>query len=336
MAGAPDGAPAPFSRTGPGYTIDSSKSGIKPDLVHFGGNYALRSLAGGPAKWIGGHIFLGEPTIQKEKDGRVLGSAVGTSFACPHVTHAAALATVSLKESLGVDASANLIRAFVGSLTETPPCGCDWLQNEDTALRLSGYGIPIVNGSIWSRANHVRLVAQDAVEEGRFHIYRIQVPESFLSMKGKRGIGVALAYNPPVRASRKEYLARTMSIEVVHGLLIPEIETYFRPKQHENAPRLPDKYKISMRPSRTTVQWSTLQVRSRVWTQAPRLQTCGEDEAPHIHIVIDCQKRFSTGLNPKQDYGLVVYFWHEGEMVDIYQSLRSRVRLRVPRLHVIS
>lgn len=41
------GSPSPFTRTGPGYSIDQTKAMIKPDVVHFGGNWAIQRVAGG-------------------------------------------------------------------------------------------------------------------------------------------------------------------------------------------------------------------------------------------------------------------------------------------------
>lgn len=58
----------------------------------------------------------------------------------------------------------------------------------------------------------------DEVEENKFHIYRIPVPQDFVSIDGDRGITIALAYDPPVRGSRKEYMARTMFFQPLIGV----------------------------------------------------------------------------------------------------------------------
>src|ERR1039458_7871866 len=46
----------------------------------------------------------------------------------------------------------------------------------------------------------------------------------------------------------------------------------------------------------------------------------------NVHIVLGCQKRFSTGLDTRQAYGLVVNFWHSGQEVRLYQELRALIR----------
>lgn len=322
FAGAPAGAPAPFTRTGSGYTVDQTKAAIKPDVVHYGGNSALQTLAGGDPRWAKEHILLGEPTVRRETDGRFVGAVVGTSFACPHVSHAAAIAVVSLEAALGQPPSANLIRALVGSTAVVPSCGEDWLitaippgggdeitdeiTNEEKVLRLVGYGFCAEDDLIWSRANRVRLVAMDEIEEDKFHIYRVPVPEAFLTAQGRRGITVALAYDPPVRSSRREYVARTMWVEVLHGLTTEEVEAYRGRFSGDDPPQLPPGNVLDLRPTRTKVQWSTLQVRHGIWRNrnSPRLKTAAGDVEPALHIVIGCQQRFPTGLDPKQRYGL--------------------------------
>ena len=49
---------------------------------------------------------------------------------------------------------------------------------------------------------------------------------AFISGSGERGVSVALAYDPPVRTSRRDYLGRTMWIEVMKGLTRDEVIRY--------------------------------------------------------------------------------------------------------------
>jgi Subtilase family len=335
FAASPAGGPAPFTRTGPGHTSDQTKAMIKPDLVHYGGNYALTDAGGNP-RWVRQHLLLGEPTIRKEQDGRFVSTQVGTSFACPHVSHAAALASVSLEEVLGLPPSANLIRALVGSATVTPACPPDFLGEEEDVLRLVGYGMCQEEGLISSGINNVRIVAEDGVEEDKLHFYRVVIPKTFLESKGKRGITVALAYDPPVRASRKEYLARSMTVEVLHGLTSEEIEILRGRFIGKNPPKIKSLNILDLSPSKTKVQWSTLQVRRNAWGRrnSPALRIVEGDTEPAIHIIVGCQRRFPTGEDPVQKYGLVVHFWHEGESVELYQALQNRVRLPAARIRV--
>jgi hypothetical protein len=307
---------------------------VKPDLVHFGGNFALVDRGGGHAHWVE-HILLGEPTLILETNGRFVGSETGTSFAVPHVAHAAAVAARNLRESLGREPTANLVRALVGAAASMPSCEAGWLDDEDDRLRLIGYGFADVSDPAWSRTNRAYLIAEDAIEEDRLHIYRLQLPSDFLARRGVRGISIALAYDPPVRASRRAYLARTMWFELIQGLSTEEVELYRSQQPDADVPPLPPSAVVSLRPPRTKLQWSTLQVRKRVWSRPPRLRAADpETEEPWLHLLVGCQKRFETGLPPEQRYALSVLVWHEDTAAEIYQQLRTRVRVPPVRVRV--
>lgn len=330
FAAAPANAPPPFTRVGPGYASSASSPPVKPELVGHGGNFALQTIAGGAPRWNDRFVNLGEPTLCLENNGRFVSSRVGTSFAAPHVAHAAAMAMASLTATLGRQPSANLIRALVGSSAATPKCPNGWLGEEDEKLRLVGYGLCNVNELIWSRQNVVRLIAMDKLEEDKLHVYRVPIPDVFMTTRGRRGISVALAYDPPVRASRREYLARTMLVEMLQGLTTDEVELYRGKQTDQDVESLPSGKEIDLRPTKQRLQWSTLQVRHRSWPRKQFPIAEGESE-PAVHVVVRCQQRFPTDDLP-QGYGLVATFWHESEQVQLYQALRNRITVEPIRL----
>jgi hypothetical protein len=280
--------------------------------------------------------FLGEPTIRPQaSDGRLLTTVSATSFAAPRVANQAARVQVALRRALGDEASANLIRAVVASSTIVPPCGSAWLLDPDEneakeKLKLVGYGLPDVDRSVLSYDFDACLVADDEVEEEKFHVYEVEVPASFLAVRGRRGIAVALAYDPPARASRREYLARTMWVELLKKLSIEEIRRLRAKHTGEGDPdKLPPTKLIPLRPARTSAQWSTLQVRRIRWSRTPDLIN-PTDGRSILHVVVGCQRRFDTGLERSQRYGLALRFWHDGQRADLklYDQLRTVVRVR--------
>jgi hypothetical protein len=326
IPGAPRGGPSPFTRTGPGCSYRRDNQSIKPELADYGGNYALQRMGTAGLRWNDWHFLVGEPTIIREQEGRFIGSRTGTSFSCPHVSHASALAERSLEGMFGAPASANAIRALVASTAAMPDCGDEWLVDEETALRTVGYGQPSLDRIVWSSERSVQLVTEAELEEDKLHFYRIPVPPSFLSGKGRRGITVALAYDPPVRSSRKEYLARTMFVDVLQGLTTPEVALYrARFQGAGQPPSPPNGAALNFRPPSTIPQWSTLQVRRITWARPPRLRADTDGEQ-NLHVIVGCQRRFATGLDARQRYGLVVHFWHSAQDVQIYQELRARIR----------
>lgn len=335
FAAVPEKSPAPFSRVGPGYQIKDTQRAVKPEFVSYGGNYAVQAIAGGQPRWVLNDLHLGEPTLRlPTDDGRVVGVATGTSFSCPHISHSAAIAERTLRDMFGADPSANSIRALLGACAEIPDSMAEWLQDPQNRepwekLCLVGYGICLEDRVGYSTDNDTCLIAEDEVAEDRWHIYALPVPHSFLNTRGKRGITVALAYDPPVRASRREYLSRTMWVEVLKGMSIGEIEECRgRHVGEGDAPKLPQRAVLDLRPTKEPLQWSTLQVRRRIWGRSPRLPIIGEQDAPVLHVIVGCQRRFSTGEDSRQRYALAIRFWHESERVRIYQELRERVRTR--------
>lgn len=335
FAASPSSGPTPFTRVGPGYASRSSSPAIKPEFVGHGGNYALQRLAGGSPRWVRKHINIGELSLCLENTGRYVSSYSGTSFSAPQVSHAAAIAATSLESSIGQKPSANLIRALLGSATCPPRCPENWISAEEDALRIVGYGRCEVDDMVWSRQNTVRLIAEDTIDTDRLHVYRVVVPEDFLSTKGKRGITMSLAYDPPVRASRREYLAHTMSVEALHGLTTEEVELY-RAKQNDGGRlSLPSGKQIEFRPSKTRLEWSTLQVRTREWKRSPTIKIPEGESEPAIHFVVKCQERFPSE-DRNQRYGLVILFRHESNKIKLYQELQSQVTLTTPRIRTRS
>ncbi len=325
VPGSPAGAPSPFSRVGPGYAATETAAAVKPEVVAFGGNTGVNTLAGHDPRWTD-NIWLGEPTIRPEKDGRILTGQRGTSFAAPHVTHAAACVEKSLRQSLGRDPTANAIRAVLGTALSPTDFLLKWIGNDGDRLRACGYGVLGLKRALWSIEPDACLLAEDSVEEERLHIYRVEVPNDFIEKRGCRGITVGLAYDPPARASRRDYLARTMNVDLVHGLTENEVEKYRGHQTGEKPPTLPSRNDLSAVPARTKLERSTLQVRCKAWKNRPQLRANGDGGSPIVHIIVSCQQRFSTGEDPRQTYALAVRFWHEDRAAQIYTQIRACVR----------
>lgn len=339
FAGAPEGAPAPFSRTGPGYESKETQRAIKPEFVAYGGNLAINRIAREQPEWAN-DLHLGEPTTKLiTDDGRPLTAVSGTSCAAPQVSHAAAWALDAASRSLGAPASANTARAILGVNSEMLPCDREWLldpEGKETwdKLRLAGYGMVNEDRVRASLANDALLIASDSVQENRWHVYQVAVPPAFFSGRGERGIAVSLAFDPPVRSSRREYLARTMRLEVMKGLELEEVIEWRSPYPgpRGDAPNFPPSKLLDLRPTRADIQWSTLQVRRKMWARKPILPQIEHAEDPLLHVVVGCQNRFPHGEDPNQRYSVAMRFWHSSPQIDLYQplyqQLRERVRIR--------
>jgi hypothetical protein len=210
--------PSPFTRRGP--TVGGA---IKPDLVAYGGNWAINTRAGNRLVSNSG---LGELSTnwQSINDGRLFADDSGTSFAAPHVAHQAAMLQKNIP-----DASSSLIRALLVAHARTP-VEVNALFNEEKGkiYAVTGYGQIDDTGLAQSLENEVTLIAETSVSNKKHHFYELPVPEDFLS-KGRREreISVALAHTPYVRSTRIDYRATRLSFKLVAAKKLSEVLTIF-------------------------------------------------------------------------------------------------------------
>jgi hypothetical protein len=195
--------PSPFTRVGP-----SVGDAIKPELVAYGGNWAVNLLAD---QWKI-RRGLGELSVSKEfAAGRLLGEDSGTSFAAPHVAH---LAASILTEHPQADH--NLLRALLLAHARWPQA-CERLLVEKVArLRFCRYGKVDDEALVRSTEQQVTLIANDAITDRYHHFYEIPLPPALVEGRQRaREITVALAHTPVVRTTRIAYKGCQMEFRVV-------------------------------------------------------------------------------------------------------------------------
>jgi hypothetical protein len=92
-------------------------------------------------------------------------------------------------------------------------------------------------------------------------LYAIPMPAAFYETKGPRSIRVSLAFDPPVRHTRLEYLGLRMSFQLIRYLSPDEIFEQYRKREDKTRP--PEFEKSSLCPVDPSVrarETSTLQV----------------------------------------------------------------------------
>ncbi len=327
LAVSPEGAPSAFTRSGPGVA-----GAVKPEVVHYGGNYAVDSL-GNNYIWQKNDPNLGEPSTTHDFVTRgLLRASVGTSFAAARVTHIAARVDSALREQLGTAPSANLIRAVVANSAKVDRNLRGLFDNKQSQiLKTVGYGIPTVEAS-WSSPSRVTLFSEDVVAHRTFHVYSLTIPSEFLEASGRRSVRVSLAYNPSTRLSRRDYISTAMWLEVYRGLTSEQIFEYRSAYRGDGeSPVVPKVNKLDFKPGGQTLRMSTVQTRAWESNQGTKLNysPVANGEAT-LQIFVGCQSRFPSPLGEdKQTYALVVTLEHENQQIDLYQSVRNRVRPRI-------
>jgi hypothetical protein len=208
--------PSPFTRSGP-----SVGGAIKPELVAYGGNYAVNARAvNRPIVRQG----LGELSTCKDfAAGRLLAEESGTSFAAPHVAHLAARILIEHPQT-----DNNMLRALLIAHARWPgPCET-LLADRSDRLRLCGYGKVEEAALDRSTEQEVTLIASDAIPDRHHHFYEVPLPESFIAGRQRtREISVALAHSPVVRTTRITYKSCELEFRLVWSDSLARVSQMF-------------------------------------------------------------------------------------------------------------
>ena len=333
--------PSVFTRIGRGVN-----KAIKPELVDYGGNYAVHQISRGDTRWCKNDRNLLEPTLHNGND-RIFKGYCGTSFSAPHVTHIAARIERALEEQIGERPSANLIRALLVNSAKYTPEMVEWTeksidalyngkvnQKQERRLRLIGFG-KADDSILYSHEKQVTLFAEDEINLRLFHLYKIPVPKEFLSVRAEKRIAISLAYNPITRLSRKDYLACNLWFEVFRKIDEETLLQYRAKKEsgedtEDDLETLPDENKAAFYPGYKEISKSTLQ--QRIWTKSA---TGGRDllwneNEPYVYILVTGKERFKYAEQElPQPYALAITFSYSGqEDIKLYEKLQSNVRIR--------
>lgn len=303
--------PSPFSRCGPG------AGGIrKPDFADIGGTLVFdapsASLQSAPRIPEAGVI-----TLNHEYARQLLTSGMGTSYAAPMLAHKAAGLL-----RLFPAASANLLRALLAGASSVPdPCSRR-LTGLDAAdqVRICGYGMVDVLRAAYSDDHRVVLFAEDRLNINHFAVFRVPVPPEFQS-NGRRTIRVSLAFDPPVRRTRAEYIGTKMNFRLLRGCPSAEVFAHFRSRTAEEGdpPDIPGRFQCGLEPGPNSRDGNTLQSASAAFVN----DTTGYGD--EYYLVVRCVGGWAESQEVAQNFAAVVELEHQ-PAIRLYERLRQRVR----------
>ena len=308
------GEPSPFTRAGPG-----AGGTRKPDVVDLGGTVVFDApsitLAGAPHLPAAGVITLNHRYTEQ-----FFTAAGGTSFAAPLLIHKAARLLRRMPK-----ASANLLRALLVSAARSPDAFERRLGAMTAAERVSigGNGVVDPIRAAYSDDHRVVLYAEDALEMDQIAVYRLPIPPEFRT-GGARTIRVSLAYDPPVRRTRNDYLGTKMDFRLLRGIDEAELFEHFRDRDKKSegaAPAVPDKFMCKLQPGSDERAGNTLQTASVTFKR-----DTGEYGEVY-YLVVRCLSHWAVDQVLDQRFAVVVELEHRPE-IRIYNLLRERVRVR--------
>ena len=219
------GKPSPLTRTGPG-----PMGMIKPELVAPGGSLSVdlrisRVSGQDPSTQVIGAGIAGTS--------KLLATDSGTSYAAPLVSNAA-LRVLGRYPQLSANAVRALLLCSAGE-TGTVIEGLTEAKLLEQQRRLTGYGRVSAEHAEMSEDHRAVLVAEDEITVDDVHLYTVPIPLTFFSPGGYRRVTIALAYDPPVRAARLDYLASHMEIHAYHGASLQQVRNaYTHPQENKD------------------------------------------------------------------------------------------------------
>ena len=304
--------PAPFSRVGPG--IDGA---IKPDFVDLGGTLIYDS---GVARLRGGEEVpeAGMMSLHNRFLDQLFTYVSGTSFSAPLVAFKASQVLTAFPA-----ASANLIRALLVGSAQTPDAATSKIAHlgDDSARYICGHGQIDLEKAIFSDDARVVFYAEDELAVDHFVVFQVPVPDLFQTTKGRRHIRVSLAYDPPVKHSRRDYAGVSVGFRLIRGLTPEEIFEHYRSriKTEGKAPKMPAVNDCSFDLGPVLREKSSLQTATASFSR---------DISHHgdvYYLVVRCSGGWS-GDTGHQKFAVTVELAHEAE-IQLYARVTQRVRV---------
>lgn len=179
-----------FSRTGLGMW-----GSIKPDVVEFGGDYAINKTS---LELITNDTIAPELVSSTMYGSRAVNKdTCGTSFSAPKVSYIA-----SRLQAEHPNESAQMYRALIIQSARLPEhCFNNPTLND---FRYYGYGVPDVNRALNNSPNRITFIQSGKIGPRKANIYRINIPSE---LRGERDfqilIEVTLAFTAKTRLTRK-------------------------------------------------------------------------------------------------------------------------------------
>lgn len=318
--------PTPTTRIGPGLN-----GGIKPEFVAHAGNLTFEGA--GSARSTRANRGVAVMSLSHRPVQTPFTFDVGTSFAAPQVARIASLVWKSLSDYLGEDPHPNLVRAVLASAANVPNPLRDLiepLRGKAGVRQVCGYGMIDEDLALNSGDRRATLVAQDQVLIDAFRIYEVPAPDEFRQTPGSKKVIVALAYDPPVRRRRADYLGVKMSATLIRGKTLAEVVDAYRAVTDtereavalgqatlQGAFQAP--FKCNLQPGVTSLASSTLQ-RSE-WTFTQR-----EHYGATWYLVVRAQRTWAPAEITHQDFAVAVTL--EASEPELYNLIQQRIRVR--------
>lgn len=311
--------PSPFTRVGPGL----GKS-VKPEFIEYGGNLVWEGTANTHRR-IRHDEGVSVMSFEREHTERLFAFDFGTSYAAPRLARTAAVLWHKLHADLGKAPHPNLVRAVLTTAASVPEPSRALIEaklDKDAVMHVCGYGQVDEELATASSDRRVTLVAESTLKIDHFRIYEVPTPEEFRKAKGEKRLTVALAFDPPVRRRRLDYLGVRMDFMLIRGKTPSEIaEAYAKVTDDDPEGAFGSPFKVKIEPPPTKgPSKGTLQ---RGEFRFSRERT---DYGDTFYLVVRASRRWAPPEVDEQSFAIAVSL--EADDPQLYARLQARARAR--------
>lgn len=307
--------PSPHTRIGPG-----PMRAIKPELVATSGSAVVDTALNRVAL----NDRLGSVVGAGGRDPeRLLAADHGTSYAAPLVSNAA-LRIIGRYPHLSGNSVRALLLVGADKIDDYLDGGAPAREQE---RRLSGYGLVSAERAENSMSHRATLLSEGSIRLDQVHFFEVPVPTSFRQSGGVISLAVALAFDPPVRVTRLDYLASKMGFQVYYGPSVEEVRAaYVRAESDEQMQDDVAQTPSELRSAQLALHPADRD-RSRGANQLGRYQRrtrIPEDGPQNFIVAVRNLNRWDIE-NGEQSYSLAVLLERDEQHPEIYAELRAEL-----------
>jgi len=320
--------PSPITRVGPGLN-----DAIKPEFVADAGNVSFEGFSN--IRQIRDNPGIAVMSLSHEPTRGLFSFDIGTSLAAPRVARTAAILWNHLRDMFNTDPGPNLVRAVLATAASVPTPLRDCIapdRGEEGVRQVCGYGVIDEDLALNSASRRLTLVAEGQIRLDTFQVFEVPVPEEFRRASGSKKIIVSLAFDPPVRRRRAEYLGVKMDTCLIRGRSLEQvIEGYravsaeerdaAREGRQEITRAFQSPFRCQLDPGPTSLSSSTLQ-RSE-WTFHRESQDYGNS----WYLVVRARRTWAPDTITEQDFAVAVSM--EANEPQLYNLIRQRIDVRL-------
>jgi len=191
----------------------------------------------------------------------------------------------------------------------------------DGRLCAAGFGRPIPELAAACGGPRAVMYFDGSLRTDTAVIHPVPIPERFARGAAERRISVSLAFDPPVRRQRREYLAGDMTFDLLRNVDERQIRERYERQGAQRVELFKTPQRIKLEPGVQASGNSALQVRH---FRPRRL----DPDVGDVYYVVVTHRSAPWAEEGDQGYSLVVELVEEERVqVDLYAEVQQQVRL---------